>query len=85
MLIHYLLLCIRMLREDYVFLQDSGPPDYSNGATTYLNNNRPNSGIGKGMKIAWPARSFNLMPFDFFCVGLSNEGYNLHSWDLQNS
>ena len=69
MLIHYAFPRLNNLRDDYIFQQDGAPAHYSNRVKAYLNNKRPNNWIGRGGPVAWPPRSPDLTPCDFFLWG----------------
>lgn len=51
------------------FQQDGAPPHYFRQVRDYLNTWLPNRWIGRGSQVAWPARSPDLTPLDFFLWG----------------
>ena len=51
------------------FQQDGAPPHYSREAREFLNERFPNRWIGRGGPVAWPPRSPDLTPLDFFFWG----------------
>lgn len=53
-------------QPDIIFQQDGAPPHWSNIVRTALNNAFPNRWIGRGGPIAWPPRSPDITPLDFF-------------------
>lgn len=62
-------------RQNLIFQQDGAPPHYSREVRAWLNANYPNW-IGRGGAVAWPARSPDLNPMDYFVWGfLKNEVY----------
>jgi len=46
--------------------QDSAPPHYGREVKDFLNRNYPNCWIGRQGPIAWPPRSLDLKPLDFY-------------------
>jgi len=51
------------------FQQDGAPPHYLGEVREYLNTRFPGRGIGRAAPIAWPPRSLDLTPLDFFLWG----------------
>lgn len=51
------------------FQQDGAPPHYFGEARDYLGERFQNRWIGRGGPVAWPARSPDLTPLDFFFWG----------------
>ncbi|PNF20647.1 hypothetical protein B7P43_G03034 [Cryptotermes secundus] len=51
------------------FQQDGAPPHYLGEAREYLNTRFPGRWIGRAAPIAWPPRSPDLTPLDFFLWG----------------
>lgn len=63
-------------RDAIIFQQDGAPPHYTNEVREWLSLNYP-TWIGRGGPVAWPARSPDLSPMDFFVWGfLKNEVYS---------
>ena len=60
---------IEQLQPNIVFQQDGAPPHWSNEVRTTLDNIFPGRWIGRGGPIAWPPRSPDLTPLDFFLWG----------------
>lgn len=56
-------------RRDLWFMHDGAPAHFSHVARDYLNNTFPNRWIGRGGPIAWPPRSPDCTPIDFFLWG----------------
>lgn len=56
------------LRQTLVFQHDGAPPHYSAAVRRFLNNQYPNW-IGRGGVTAWPPRSPDLTPMDYFLWG----------------
>ena len=52
------------------FQQDGAPPHYLGEVREYLNTRFPGRWIGRAAPIAWPPRSPNLTPLDFFFMGI---------------
>lgn len=52
-----------------IFMQDGAPPHYLREVRGALNACFPNGWIGRGAPIAWPPRSPDLTPLDFFLWG----------------
>ena len=50
-------------------MQDGAPPHYLTEVRDYLNDRFPNQWIGRSAPIAWPPRSQDLTPLDFFLWG----------------
>lgn len=55
-------------REELIFQQDGAPPHYNADVRQWLTENYP-TWIGRGGVVAWPARSPDLNPMDFFVWG----------------
>lgn len=51
------------------FMHDGAPAHYSRNVRAYLNSAYPHRWIGRGGPIAWPARSPDLNPLDFYLWG----------------
>lgn len=51
------------------FMQDGAPPHYLSDVRDFLNARFPGTWIGRGGPIAWPPRSPDLTPLDFFFWG----------------
>lgn len=63
---------IQTLRD--MWLQhDGAPPHFARQVRSHLNERFPNRWIGRGGAIAWPARSPDLNPIDFFLWGYFKE------------
>lgn len=56
-------------RQNMWFMHDGAPPHFRNEVRTYLDQRFRNKWIGRGGPIAWPARSPDLNPIDFFVWG----------------
>lgn len=56
-------------RRDMWFQQDGAPPHFATSVRTWLNNSFPRRWIGRCGEIAWPARSPDLNPLDFYFWG----------------
>lgn len=54
------------IRRTMWFQHDGAPPHNSRRVRNYLDTQFPNSWIGRGGPVAWPARSPDLNPLDFF-------------------
>jgi hypothetical protein len=48
---------------------DGAPPHFALSVRTWVNESYPNRWIGRGGPVAWPARSPDLTPPDFFLWG----------------
>ncbi len=55
-------------REELIFQHDGAPPHFSNDVRQWLNENYP-TWIGRGGTVAWPPRSPDLNPMDFYVWG----------------
>lgn len=55
--------------RNVIFMQDGAPPHYLTDVRDYLNDRFPNQWIGRSAPIAWPPRSPDLTPLDFFLWG----------------
>ena len=60
-------------REDLIFMQDGAPGHFSILARNWLNQNYRDRWIGRGGPIAWPPRSPDMTPMDFFVWGYLKE------------
>ncbi|KAJ4431598.1 hypothetical protein ANN_20197 [Periplaneta americana] len=56
-------------RQHIHFLHDGAPAHFSRTARRYLDRRFPNRWIGRGGRIAWPSRSPDLNPLDFYLWG----------------
>lgn len=74
-------------REDLIFQHDGAPPHYTNDVRIWLTENYP-TWIGRGGTVAWPPRSPDLSPLDFFVWGyMKSEVYKTivhNEEDLRN-
>lgn len=52
--------------DNFMFMQDGAPPHWSRAVRDFLDEWLPNRWVGRGGPIAWPARSPDLTPCDFF-------------------
>lgn len=55
------------IRNHIAFMHDGAGPHYARVVFEHLNKEFPNRWIGRGGPMAWPARSPDLNPLDFFC------------------
>ena len=51
------------------FQHDGAPLHYTRHVRDYLNESFPNGSLGRGGPVAWPPRSPDLMPLDFYLWG----------------
>ena len=63
------------IRQSMWFQHDGAPPHYSMRVRRYLDRQFPNSWIGRGGPVAWPARFPDLNQLDFFLWGLFKKLY----------
>lgn len=54
------------IRQNMWLLQDGAPAHFSLEVREFLNNTFPNRWVGRGEPVAWPPRSPDLNPCDFF-------------------
>jgi hypothetical protein len=54
-------------------MQDGAPPHFALNVKQFLNEEFPNGWIGRGGPIAWPPRSPDLTPMDYFIWGYWKE------------
>ncbi|GBO34726.1 hypothetical protein AVEN_258881-1 [Araneus ventricosus] len=52
--------------EGVIFQQDGAPPHYGNIVREFLNATFPQRWIGRGAVMAWPPRSPDITPLDFY-------------------
>lgn len=57
------------IRQDMWLLQDGAPPHFRRDVREFLDNTFPNRWIGRNGPVAWPPRSPDLTPCDFFLWG----------------
>lgn len=57
-------------RADTWIQHDGAPAHYAINVREFLNVQYKNKWIGYGGPVSWPAKSPNLTPIDFFCLGL---------------
>ena len=60
---------LRDYPQDVIFQQDGAPPHFAIPVRQYLNQKLGNRWIGRGGPVAWPPRSPDLTPCDFFLWG----------------
>src|SRR5215469_7471821 len=58
-----------MIRSQMYFQHDGAPPHYTRHVRDYLNGSFPNRWLGRGGPVAWPPRSPELMPLDYYLWG----------------
>jgi hypothetical protein len=58
------------LDKNFIFEQDGAPPYFHRNVTTFLDETFPGRWVGRGGPTAWPPRSPDLTPLDFFTLGL---------------
>ena len=58
-----------MIRSQMYFQHDGAPPHYTRNVREYLNESFPNCWLGRGGPIAWPPRSPDLIPLDYYLWG----------------
>ena len=51
------------------FQHDGVPPHYTRHVREYLNESIPNRWLGRGGPVAWPPRSPDLTPLDYYLFG----------------
>ena len=51
------------------FQRDGAPPNYTRHMREYFNESLPNRRLGRGGPVAWPPRSPDLTPLDYFLWG----------------
>lgn len=60
-------------RQNFWFQQDGAPPHYCQTVREFLSEWKENRWIGRGGPIAWPPRSPDLTPLDFYLWGYVKE------------
>jgi len=60
---------VRDYPDNWLFQQDGAPPHFALPVRAYLDSKLPNRWIGRAGPIAWPARSPDLTPCDYFLWG----------------
>ncbi|GBM42058.1 hypothetical protein AVEN_30410-1 [Araneus ventricosus] len=55
--------------EGVIFQQDGAPPHYGNIVREFLDTTLPQRWIGRGAVMAWPPRSADITPLDFYLRG----------------
>jgi len=58
-----------MVKSQMYFQHDGAPPHYTRHVTEYLNESFPNRWLGRGGPVAWPPRSPDLTPLDYYLWG----------------
>lgn len=56
-------------RQNFWLQHDGAPPHFQEHVRIFLNNWKENKWIGRGGPVAWPARSPDLTPLDFYLWG----------------
>ena len=69
MLRYYAVPKIAELPGNVIFQQDGAPPHYATQVRSYLDRKFGDRWIGRGGPVAWPPRSPDLTPLDFFLWG----------------
>jgi hypothetical protein len=60
------------------FMHDAALTHFSHIARQYLNNHFPGKWIGRDGPVAWPSRSSDLNPVDFYLLGRVKIKFTLH-------
>jgi len=60
---------IPQIPAGFIFQQNGAPPHFHRDVTTFLDENFPRHWVGRGGPTAWPPRSSDLTPLDFFAWG----------------
>jgi hypothetical protein len=55
--------------KKFIFEQDGAPPHFHRNVTTFLDETFPGRWVGRRGPTAWPPRSPDLTPLDFFAWG----------------
>jgi len=63
---------IPQIPPGFIFRQDGAPPHFHRDVTTSLDETFPGRWVGRGGPTAWPPRSPDLTPLDFFAWGFIN-------------
>jgi len=58
-----------MIRSQMYFQHDGAPPHYTRHVRDYLDESFPNRWLGRGGPVAWPPRSPDLTPLDYYLWG----------------
>ena len=58
-----------MIRSQMYFQHDGAPPYYTSRMIEHSNESFPNRWLGRGGPIAWPPRSPDLIPLDYYLWG----------------
>jgi len=58
-----------MIRSQMYFQHDGASPHYTRHVRDYLNESFPNHWLGRGGPVAWPPRSPDLTPLDYYLWG----------------
>jgi len=58
-----------MIKSQMYFQHDGAPPHYTRHVRDYLNESFPNHTLGRGRPVAWPPRSPDLTPLDYYLWG----------------
>jgi hypothetical protein len=58
------------VHKNFIFEQDGAPPHFHRNVTTFLDETFPGRWVGRRGPTAWPPRSPDLTPLDFFTWGL---------------
>ena len=58
-----------MIRSQTYFQHDGAPPHYTRHMREYVNGSYPNCWLGRGGPVAWPQRSPDLTPLDYYLWG----------------
>ena len=58
-----------IIRSQMYFQHDGAPPHYTQHVRVFLNESFPNRWLGRGGPVAWPPRSPDLTPVDYYLWG----------------
>ena len=58
-----------MIQSQMYFQHDGAPPHYTRHMRDYVNESFPNRWLGRGGPVAWPPRSPDLTPLDYYLCG----------------
>jgi Mga helix-turn-helix domain len=66
------------IRQFMWYQHDGAAPHYARNVREFMNNQWDQQWLGRGGPVAWPARSPDLTPIDFFCGDTSKRKFTSH-------
>jgi hypothetical protein len=69
-------------KENFILQQDSEPPHHAEVVRDFLDENLPQSWIGRDGEKACPPRSPDLFSLDFYCGVMLKQGFTVKKFEI---